>query len=79
MSILSTNYVNQTVKKGKMAKISRLGSKIDLTRLKSTWEKFDLTRLDSTDFEHYCRCHKMTVWSWPKVGNTDQRGACRLH
>ena len=52
MSILSTNDVNQTVKKGKMAKISRLGSKFDLTRLKSTWEKFDLTRLDSTDFEH---------------------------
>ena len=37
----------------KLAKISRLGSEIDLTRLKSTWQKFDLTRLDSTDFEHY--------------------------
>ena len=39
----------------KLAKISRLGSKIDLTRLKSTWKKFDLTRLDSTDFEHYVK------------------------
>ena len=37
----------------KIVKISRLGPKFDLTRLKSTWQKFDLTRLDSTDFEHY--------------------------
>ena len=29
----------------KIVKISRLGPKFDLTRLKSTWQKFDLTQL----------------------------------
>ena len=32
----------------KLAKISRLDSHIDFTRLKSTWQKIDLTRLDSS-------------------------------
>ena len=45
MSILNINHANQTVKMAQMAKISRLGSKFDLTRLKSTWKKIDLTRL----------------------------------